>query len=162
MNKPENVNSYNQQVKLNDDAVKEYKIDNMPLPRRIDIETINRCNGICPFCPVNINEVQRPFAKMKHELFEKIILELEGLGYNGSVALFDNNEPFLDERICEFQKFGKKHLPNVFWDLWTNGSLLTIDNFKEIIPYLDRLVIDNYNDSGEFNPRVKLIKEYIE
>ena len=47
--------------KQNDEAVKKYALDNMPQPCEIEIETINRCNGICPFCPINANEPQRPY-----------------------------------------------------------------------------------------------------
>ncbi len=149
-------------IELNNEAVGKYRIDRMPLPMRIDIETINRCNGVCTFCPVNANEPQRPYAKMTEELFKKIIDELEKLNYSGSVALFDNNEPFLDERIIEFQRYGKTHVPNAFWDLWTNGSLVTIEKFDAIIPYLDRLYIDNYNNEGMWNPTVQALIDYLE
>ena len=36
---------------------------------KIEIETLNRCNNICPFCPVNVNQPQREYAKMPNELF---------------------------------------------------------------------------------------------
>lgn len=35
--------------------------DEFPLFKNIEIETINRCNGSCSFCPVNKKENQRPF-----------------------------------------------------------------------------------------------------
>lgn len=148
-------------AKKNDKYVDECDIDNLDLFLRIDIETINRCNGTCPFCPVNAKEEQRPYAKMSEDLFKKIIDDLHELNYSKSLALFDNNEPFLDERIVEFQKYVRKSLPNAFLDLWTNGSLLTLDKFIEIIPYLDRIVIDNYNDELILNPNSKIISEYI-
>ena len=43
--------------------------------KEIEIETVNRCNGKCSFCPVNANEPQREYAKMSTELFYKIIQE---------------------------------------------------------------------------------------
>lgn len=159
--KPERIEE-TEYARKNDKFVDECDMNNLDLFLRIDIETINRCNGICPFCPVNAKEEQRPYAKMSEELFRKIIDELHELNYSKSLALFDNNEPFLDERIIEFQKYVRESLPNAFLDLWTNGSLLTLDKFKEIIPYLDRIVIDNYNDELELNLNPKIISEYIE
>ena len=49
---------------------------NLPLFDHVEIETINRCNGVCAFCPVNINNDSRVFSIMQEELFEKIIDEL--------------------------------------------------------------------------------------
>ena len=149
-------------AKKNDIYVNECDLSKLDLFLRIDIETINRCNGTCSFCPVNAKEKQRPYAKMSEELFKKIIDELHDMHYNKSLALFDNNEPFLDERIVEFQKYVRESLPDAFLDLWTNGSLLTLDKFLEIIPFLDRLVIDNYNDKLALNPNVKAISDYVE
>lgn len=149
-------------VKQNNNAVKKYELIDMPLPLRIDIETLNRCNGSCSFCPCNVHEVQRPYAKMTEDLFHKIINELVALNYKGSVALFDNNEPFLDERIIDFQKYVKEKLPDVFCDLWCNGTVLTLDKFIQIMPYLDRLVIDNYSDDGVWHANVKKVMDYIE
>ncbi len=128
----------------------------------IEIETINRCNGMCPFCPVNITQPQRPYAKMSEELFRKIIDDLASMNYSNNISLFSNNEPFLDERITDFHKYANEKLPAAHFSLFTNGSLLTLDKFIEIMPYLDRLIIDNYNDNGEINTtELKHIYDYI-
>lgn len=37
---------------------------NLDFPTEIEIETINRCNGTCAFCPVNVNMPQR--EKSRH------------------------------------------------------------------------------------------------
>lgn len=132
--------------------------------QEIEIETVNRCNGTCPFCPVNVNETQRPYAKMPTELFQKIILNLanmEGGGYKGMISLFSNNEPFLDERIMDFHRFAREKLPHAFFNLYTNGSLLDMEKFQTIIGYLDHLVIDNYNDDLEVNTGLQEIYDYL-
>ena len=46
--------------------------------------------------------------------------------------------------------------------LYTNGSVLRIDQFMEMKKYLDEFVIDNYNDTGEVNENLKDIYEYIQ
>ena len=129
----------------------------------IEIETLNRCNGICPFCPVNVNQPQRPYAKMSDELFRKIIDELAEMNYTRGISLFSNNEPFLDERIIDFHKYANEKLPHAIFWLYTNGTLLTFEKFIEIMPYLDLLIIDNYNDKKEINtPELKKIYDYIQ
>ena len=100
--------------------------DNKFVIQEIEVETVNRCNGICPFCPVNVNEPQRPYAKMSDELFKKIINELHDMDYNGTLSLYSNNEPFIDERIIDFYKYARKMIPNARLSIFTNGSLLTL------------------------------------
>jgi len=136
--------------------------DQIPLFHEIEIETINRCNGVCGFCPVNINRDIRKEQFMDEHLFFKIIDELEQLCFAGRIALFSNNEPLLDDRLIPFSKYTREHLPDAQVHLFTNGTLLTIDRFLELIPYLDELIIDNYNQQLQMIPPVKKIKEYIE
>lgn len=128
----------------------------------VEIETVNRCNGKCAFCPVSAGNDQREYHKMSEDLFQKIILELEGLDYKGSLALFSNNEPFLDQRIENFAMYARQHLPNAFIYLYTNASLLTLDRYIKIIDFLDEMIIDNYNDSLELNPNVRIINKFIQ
>lgn len=136
--------------------------DDVPLFSEVEIETINRCNGVCSFCPVNRNSDKRKEEKMDERLFRKIIAELEELQYSGRVALFSNNEPFLDERIIDFSKYTREHLPNAQIHLFTNGTLFNLQNFLQIIPYLDELIIDNYNQQLKLIKPVKEIVEYLE
>ena len=53
----------------------DYFLNNKPAlhPLLISIETVNRCNGTCAFCPCNINDEKRPFKRMTEELFYSII-----------------------------------------------------------------------------------------
>ena len=126
----------------------------------VEIETINRCNGTCSFCPVSVGNDVRTKAKMSNELFNKIIDELAAMKYSGRLSLFSNNEPFLDERIIDFQKIAREKLPEARLHLFTNGSLLSVEKFIEIMPYLDELVIDNYNQELKLNEPVEKIYKY--
>ncbi len=138
-----------------------YKEDRIEI-QEIEIETVNRCNGICPFCPVNVNEPQREYAKMTEELFHKIIDELSEMNYSGKLSLYSNNEPFLDSRIIDFHEYARMKVPNAYISLFTNGSFLTVDKFKKIIPFLDHMTIDNYNDSKVVNDGLQDVFELIE
>jgi len=133
-----------------------------PLFAHIEIETYNRCNGVCEFCPVSAQNDRRPEHRMSEALFEKIVAELEKMDWHGNLCLFSNNEPFLDERIIEFSRIVKERIPHAKTHLLTNGTRLSLDKFIQIIDYLDELIIDNYNQNLELIPPVKKIKEYCE
>ena len=133
-----------------------------PIFNHIEIETYNRCNGSCDFCPVSKLRDKRPETFMSQKLFYNIIDQLRDMDYRGRLSLFSNNEPFLDERIIDFQAYARKRLPNAYMQLLTNGTLLSLDKFKSIIDDLDYLIIDNYNDRLELNKTSKIIKSYCE
>ena len=115
----------------------------------VEIETINRCNGECSFCPVNRNEKQRVYHKMSVSMFEDIIGQLSEIRYRGLLGLFSNNEAFLDERIGRFAKYAREMLPHAYIYIISNGKLITLDKFKDTIPYLDLLQVDDYEMGGE-------------
>lgn len=133
-----------------------------PLFQYIEIETINRCNGVCSFCPVNCRVDPRTRTLMDMELFHKIIDELAGLNYEGSLCTFSNNEPLLDKRIVELNRYARKKLPKARMHLFTNGTLLTVELFLQLIEYLDELIIDNYNQELKLIEINKVIAEYVE
>ena len=134
----------------------------VPLFDYIGIETYNRCNGVCEFCPVSVQAESREECLMDKALFQKIIDGLAELNYSGRISLFCNNEPFLDSRILEFHKYAREMLPNARMHLYTNGTLLTLDKFIELMEYLDELIIDNYNQELKLIPNARKIKEYCE
>lgn len=137
-----------------------YDVGKQPMFSSVEIEVINRCNGICPFCPVNRNKDPRKLKKMDEKLFKKIMDELGEIHYSGRLALHSNNEPFLDSRIVEFAKYAREHVPNAHLYMYTNGTLLTMEKFKAIIPSLNKMVIDNYDDELKLIENVANIHEY--
>jgi radical SAM protein with 4Fe4S-binding SPASM domain len=125
------------------------RLEKRRLPCIIEIETVNRCNNICPFCPVNKKSDIREFAQMDDSLFNRIIADLRQSDYSGVLGLYSNNEPLLDERLPSFAKIAKESLPQAHIVLFTNGILLTQELFRQLIPYLDEMIIDNYSDQLE-------------
>ncbi len=126
----------------------------------IEVETINRCNGNCSFCPVNRNVDTREKAVMSEKLFQRIVGQLEELKYMGRFTTFSNNEPLLDDRIIDFNEYARNHLPNARMHLYTNGTLLTLDKFKRLIDVLDELIIDNYHQELKLIKPCEQIVEY--
>lgn len=124
------------------------------------IETINRCNSTCNFCPVSVGNEKREYKKMTEELFNKIIDDLVAMNYKDSVGLFLTNEPFLDNRIIKFAEIAKTKLPNAFIHLFSNGTVLTLDKFIEAHKYLDMIYINNYNNDNKLHDTVQKIYDF--
>jgi MoaA/NifB/PqqE/SkfB family radical SAM enzyme len=140
--------------------VKSFHLNECPTFRLLEIELINRCNGKCEFCVVNTKNDTRPYAKMSDELFYSIIAQLKELDYTGRISLHSNSEPLLDSRLVEFARHIHQELPHAVSITITNGTLLTLEIFKELIEYLDVLCINNYSNDYEFNATTKQIYKY--
>lgn len=131
------------------------------MPCLISIETINRCNGGCEFCPANRSSETRPFARMEEGTFHKIIKELAELNYSGYLNLYVNNEPFMDMRIEEWYRYAKERLPRAKMLLYTNGTLITRERFIKIIPWIDKMIINNYCGKFKLHENVANLYEYV-
>ena len=135
------------------------KTETIPDFFTIEIETQNRCNNDCPFCPVNRNNDTRKPKVMEENLFYTIISQLRDMDYHGTISLFSNNEPLLDGRIFHFIEHAKKNLPQARHALYTNGLLLDREKFSTLLANLNLLIIDNYDDNFELIPPVRKILE---
>lgn len=116
---------------------------------KIEIETMNRCNGFCSFCPVNRKQDPRPFCRMDEALFSKIICQLKDVSYDGALGLFSNNEPLLDNRLPAFAHLARTALPAAFLYIYTNGTLLTEELLSELLSSLDLIHVDCYVNKPE-------------
>lgn len=125
---------------------KKNELGRIPLFHSIEIETINRCNGTCSFCPVNAIDDKRPYKKMEMELYHKLVDELADMNYDTWFSLFSNNEPLLDERIYDMADYAKSRLPNAYKMIYTNGSLLNVERLVRLLESLDEVCIDIYYD----------------
>ncbi len=121
----------------------------------VEIETINRCNGSCSFCPVNHKDDPRPYSRMSDSLYSHIVQQLAEIQYSGYVGLFSNNEPLLDKRIHPFAEHIRQALPRAFLNLSTNGNLLDVDSFIKLIKSFDRIVVNNYRSTPEMHTHIK-------
>lgn len=135
--------------------------EEIPKPKIIAIETINRCNNTCSFCPANRNHDKRPYARMSEETLKKIVADLKTWGYKGYLSLYVNNEPFMDNRIIDFHKYVREELPECKIKFFTNGLLMTKEKFLEVIPYIDYMVINNYGETMDLHENVKEIYDYV-
>lgn len=135
--------------------------ESIPSPHVVNIETINRCNSTCEFCTANIHAEKRPLQKIEDELYYSIIDQLAEMNYEGHLTLYGNNEPWLDTRIVEFHKYAREKLPKSYIFMSTNGLTLTIEKVKEIQPYINQLIINNYGLEMKLHKNLQEIYDYM-
>ncbi len=133
----------------------------VPMPNVVNIETINRCNSTCAFCTANVHAEKRPLRKIEDDLYYSIIDQLADWGYKGHLTLYGNNEPWLDTRIVEFHKYAREKLPDSFIFMSTNGLMLTLEQVKTIAPYINQLIINNYDTEYKLHKNIQEIYDYI-
>jgi hypothetical protein len=133
----------------------------IPMPNVVNIETINRCNSTCEFCTANIHAECRPFQEISEDLYHSIIDQLADWGYKGHLTLYGNNEPWLDKRIVEFHKYAREKLPDSYIFMSTNGLMLNVDRLKEIHPYINQLIINNYALEMVLHKNVQKVVDYV-
>lgn len=136
--------------------------ETLPAFNWIEIETINRCNNDCSFCPANKYHDHRKPLKMSQAIFQKIVNELSDMHYDGNVNLFSNNEPLLDADIENKAAVLRKALPKATLHFLTNGLLLTPEKYQALIEHVDHFVVDNYSTTNEWLPSVQRVKSYAE
>lgn len=137
------------------------------LPQRIHVETQTRCNSKCAFCAASVQHEKRPNLVMPDELIDKILDELEEINYSNYLFFYNNNEPFLDQRIFEIIAKARKMLPNVYLELISNGTLLNMEKVIQIFDNgLDSLKINDYRGAdhvikGEQSSNIQKIKDEV-
>lgn len=132
-----------------------------PIFKFLMIETINRCNGRCAFCPANIKAEKREYQKMSNQLFTKIIDELVKINWTGTIFLQVNNEPLLDPRIMDFAKEIRQKKPDCRICMITNGTLLNIERVRNMIQLIDELIINDYSEKYQLSKNIADIYKYV-
>ena len=111
-------------------------------PRRIVVETTNRCNLNCPFCMVGLDDsktaaagnaahslMSRPQGMMSESVFSRIVSEAEAFGIRSAYLHFQG-EPMLNPRTPAFARELKKRGLEV--GVFTNGQAFDDGNIAEL------------------------------
>ncbi len=132
-------------------------VNNITLFDNIQIQTIEFCNLKCDFCPNHYIIWDRtedkkrgiPYNLMTVENYTKIVKNLAELGYKGRFSPYLMNEPLIDkDRIVEFIKIAREHLPDSFIQMDSNGTGLTKELMGDMIDAgLNRIQLDDYFDN---------------
>jgi radical SAM protein with 4Fe4S-binding SPASM domain len=101
----------------------------------ISIGISSYCNLRCNNCPnsVHENSLKKNEVLMKENLFYKIIEDLKKINYRGRLGFHFFSEPLGDERLAKFVKYARSQLPKVKIVISSNGFLLTLEKYKELV-----------------------------
>jgi radical SAM protein with 4Fe4S-binding SPASM domain len=114
----------------------------------VEIEINSACNFSCSYCPNSIDE-RKESGDMDPELYFKIISDLKSIGYNGKLAFDFYNEPTLAKNFDLYISHAKKELPEVFIEIYTNGTKLnTIDKLEKIVELgVDKVIVTRHEEA---------------
>lgn len=132
------------------------------LPKLVEIETINKCNSTCSFCPVNRDADPRATVRMSETVFRKIIDDLAANDFSDQINLFSNNEPFLDKRIVDFAEYAREKLPRATIQIFSNGTVLDVAKAVRILGAIDILRINNYGATQDLHGNIATIIDHLD
>lgn len=94
------------------------------LPSFIEIETSNKCNRSCDWCPTGSDTMRRHQELMRWSLLARILTQLGELSYSGWIALHNYNEPLLNTRLLDEVTLVNSLVPGARPSIFTNGDML--------------------------------------
>ncbi len=100
----------------------------------VEIEINGSCNQKCSYCP-NATYSRAEKGEMSLALFVKVMKELEMINFKGRISYDFYNEPMISFNFFKFIELTRNHLPQSSIELYTNGSLLTLDYFLKLESY---------------------------
>ena len=128
-----------------------------PMFHWVQIETSSYCNRKCEGCPVSLYPREKKY--ISETIFTKIVNELVGLSFSGTIHLHSFNEPLADRTIVDKVRLISKSLPKAKIKMNSNGDFLTPKLLRQLLSAgLDRLYVTQYD--GKINERIaNVLKE---
>jgi radical SAM protein with 4Fe4S-binding SPASM domain len=97
----------------------------------IEIEINHGCNKACSYCPVStLERIEK--GHMSLEIYEELISQLKDLNYEGRISYDFYNEPTLSPHLENYVAMAKAALPKSNVELYSNGTLLSVDRFQRL------------------------------
>jgi len=128
----------------------------------IDIEVNSSCNRQCSYCPNSISNrgAIKNEKLMKAEVYKKVVDELAELKFTGRLSPIFYGEPLLRKDLVELMKYTREKLPKVDIKMTTNGDLLTVEKYVELVDVgVNKFLITQHGK--EMSDNVKSVFEFI-
>ncbi|MFC2135181.1 radical SAM/SPASM domain-containing protein [Bacteroidota bacterium] len=119
---------------------------NNSFPKNVQIQTSNKCNAACTFCPYPYTESKKKYEVMDWKLYKKIIDECSKNEVE-SILPFFLNEPLLNKDLVKYIDYAKEKNPDSSISIFTNGSLLTKKLGEQLLDSKIEEVIFSFNGS---------------
>lgn len=96
----------------------------------INLELSAYCNRKCSYCPIAIYPRNQEY--MAEDLFDKILDDMEQIGYSGGISLNLFNEPLYDDELESKISRIKRKLPLSYVYFNSNGDRLTAERLETL------------------------------
>jgi MoaA/NifB/PqqE/SkfB family radical SAM enzyme len=120
---------------------------------KVELQLASWCNRTCAFCPSGTFPVPKTF--MSDQVAERVAGELRDVGFSGALGFHLMSEPFLYKRFEEIVALFRRHLPNAYLYVHTNGD--AINDFERaprlFAAGLNQLWMNCYDSSEQFERR---------
>ncbi len=113
-------------------------------PSSVQIQTSNKCNAACRFCPYEITSKNEDFQLMDWNLYKKIIDECSEHDVK-TIHPFLMSEPLLNPNLDKYINYAKEKNQKTTINIFTNGSLLTKKNSEKLLNSKIDEVIFSFN-----------------
>lgn len=98
---------------------------------RVEIEINHDCNRKCWYCPNAVAD-RKTSGEMSRSTFLHLMDNLTELGFTGAISYHFYNEPLLARDLVWFVQTSRERLPECALELYTNGTLLSLEKFREL------------------------------
>ncbi len=118
--------------------------------RTVEIENHSYCNRTCSFCPNAQIDRHSGNTRMADTIYNKILRDLELIGYSQTLVWSRYHEPLADESIYDRIAEARKRLPQAYLKIISNGDYLNPYALERIqAAGLNRLAVDLYLPDGK-------------
>ena len=116
----------------------------IPLMSWIEISPIDACNRKCSFCPKSDEKLAPDtFYKMGISTIKKLSIDLEKIGFKGTIVFAGYGEPLLNKKLDQMVNVLSK-ICNV--EITTNGDPLTVNRINQLIDAgISKIVVSLYD-----------------
>lgn len=118
--------------------------------RAVEIEINHGCNMACSYCP---NSVSSRIEKghMSPEVYERILSELRLQDFKGRLSFDFYNEPTLSPNLISFVGRARTQLPETSIELYSNGTLLTPELYRQLISAgVSKFIITKHDKTDDY------------
>jgi len=129
------------------------------VPRIVHVETRSRCNGRCEFCPAAVANDPRDDVLMPEDMIDSVIDQLAAIAYANRLSFYNNNEPFLDDRMPDIIGRARNRLPLAYLELKSNGKTLDLAKVLSVFDAgLDVLYVNDYTTDARHSAPVEKLR----
>jgi radical SAM protein with 4Fe4S-binding SPASM domain len=128
--------------------------------KHVQVQTINKCNRSCAFCPSE--KFPRQLKFMSLEIYQRVLAELGSLGFAGRFSPYLQGEPLLDNRLPQLLTLARAALPRAQLLIQTNGDALTVEKGLALFEAgLHKMIINCYEDQAQVARMRNLVTEML-